>query len=339
MRYLKYSDIALVPNYSECHSRSDGDTSLEFGGKRFKLPIVPANMKTVINADLARWMSENDYFYIMHRFDPEDDRLQFLHMANDEDWRTISISVGVNDSEKEFLIKSASLKQRIDYITIDIAHGHCVRMKGMIEWIADRLPKVTIIAGNVATPDAVADLSAWGADIVKVGVGQGSPCTTKDKTGFTVPMFSCVKRCSKVSFNLEEGFMISEASLKEDFDLPERIPIIADGGIKCNGDISKALCAGAKMVMAGGIFVACTDSPAVSNILGGITHKAYFGSASMENKGHSNHIEGKLKNIHSNDMTYQEKLNEIKQDLQSAISYAGGGNDLNAFKDANYIEL
>ena len=337
MRYLKYSDIALVPNYSECRSRSDGDTSLEFGGQRFKLPIIPANMKSVINSDLVKWMSENDYFYIMHRFDSDDSRLQFLHVANDEDWPTISISVGVNDSEKDLLIKSASLKQRIDYITIDIAHGHCSRMKGMIEWIKSRLPAVTIIAGNVATPDAVADLSAWGADIVKVGIGQGSPCTTKDKTGFTIPMFSCVKRCAKVSFNLEGGFMLSDASLKEDFDLPERIPIIADGGIKCNGDIAKALSAGATMVMAGGMFAACADSPAAESVVDGTAYKAYFGSASAENKGHANHVEGKLTNLGTNNMNFSEKLKEIKQDLQSAISYAGGGG-ISSLGHTKYIE-
>jgi len=153
-----------------------------------------------------------------------------------------------------------------------------------------------------------------------------------------MPMFSCVKKCSKVSFNKEDGFMVSNASLSEDFDIPERVPIIADGGIKHNGDVAKALAAGAKMAMAGGIFASCIDSPATSSTINDVPHKSYFGSASYENKGHKNNIEGKLTNIISNGMTYDEKLKEIKQDIQSSISYSGG-NNLNSLYNIEYIEV
>jgi GMP reductase len=120
-------------------------------------------------------------------------------------------------------------------------------------------------------------------------------------------MFTCVQNCSNVTLNNGTS-----------------IPIIADGGICCNGDIAKALVAGATMVMAGSMFAACTDSPASLININGVNHKAYFGSASAENKGHNNNIEGKLNNIPNNGMTYGEKFNEITQDLQSSISYAGG---------------
>ena len=94
------------------------------------------------------------------------------------------------------------------------------------------------------------------------------------------------------------------------------------------------------MAMAGGMFASCSDSPAACSIIGNVTHKAYFGSASAENKGHNNNIEGKLTNIPCNNMTIGQKLAEITQDLQSSISYAGG-NNLEAFKDNNvaYIEV
>lgn len=317
----KYSDICLVPNYSEVYSRSDCDTFCELGGKNFKLPIIPANMKSVINMRLAKWMSQNDYFYIMHRFDNHlaDD----VGLANSEDWKTISFSVGVKMTDKMHVMNIGKAKNiRVDFLTIDIAHGHCSRMKMMIEHIKKWLPNTKIIAGNVATPSAVRDLASWGADIVKVGIGQGSPCTTKDKTGFTMPMFSCATWCSNVF---------------KDENSEKPIPIIADGGIKCNGDIAKAMVAGASMVMAGGLFAACTDSPAVSSTVNDIPHKAYFGSASAENKGHNNNIEGKLTNIVSNGMTYESKLNEIKQDIQSAISYSGG-DDLSSLKNADYFK-
>ena len=114
--------------------------------------------------------------------------------------------------------------------------------------------------------------------------------------------------------------------------------LIPTGGIKYNGDIAKALCAGATMVMAGGLFASCVDSPAGSTTINNSPHKAYFGSASSENKGHNKHIEGKLTNIPSNGMSYEEKLEEVKEDLQSSISYSGG-NNLNSLHNIKYIEL
>ena len=92
------------------------------------------------------------------------------------------------------------------------------------------------------------------------------------------------------------------------------------------------------MVMAGWLFASCTDSPATPSSIGDVPHKAYFGSASYENKGHKNNIEGKLTNIISNGMTYEGKLKEIKQDIQSSISYSGG-NNLNSLYNIEYIEV
>ena len=325
---LAYKDICLVPNYTECFSRSDCKTSVNLFGKQYKLPIIPANMKSVIDMRLAKWMSENNYFYIMHRFDRK--LLDDVILANSEGWKTISLSTGIKMHDKTQVLKiSKNSNLRLDFLTIDIAHAHCQRMKCMIKYIKEHLPNTKIIAGNVSTPTAVRDLYRWGADIVKIGIGQGSPCTTKYKTGFTMPMFTATKICSNLyaeDFNNTEG---------------APIPIIADGGIEHNGDIAKALVAGATMVMAGGIFAACTDSPAISSIVNNVPHKAYFGSASAENKGHKNHIEGKLTNICSNSMSYEEKLTEITQDIQSAISYAGGNADstLDIFKDVSYMEV
>ena len=321
MKALKYEDVCLLPNYSEVYSRVDCSTETTLCDKKFKLPIIPSNMKSVIDMHLARWMSENDYFYIMHRF--ENSLHEVVSQMNDENWNTISASMGVQMKDKKDVVAISKQKQRVDFITIDIAHGHCERMKIAIECIKKFLPNTKIIAGNVATDQAVRDLSDWGADVVKVGIGQGSPCTTKDKTGFTMPMFSCTQKCS----GLYSGDFVEGSEKK--------IPIIADGGIKCNGDIAKAIVAGANMVMAGGLFAACTDSPAVTSTINDVQHKAYFGSASAENKGHNNNVEGKLTNISCNNMTYEQKLNEITQDLQSSISYAGG-NNLESLQNVDY---
>ena len=317
----KYSDIVLIPQYSECLSRSECDTSVEFCGFNFKLPVIPANMQSVINMNLAKWMSKNDYFYIMHRF--HNDLADNVAIANTENWKVISFSIGVQDADKDKLHKIRSRGNRIDFLTIDIAHGHSKKMIEMIKFIKKELPITKIIAGNVATRQAVIDLANAGADVVKVGIGQGSPCTTKDKTGFTLPMFSCTKYFSSVYIG-------------EDEDNLNKVPIIADGGVECNGDIAKSIVAGADMVMAGGLFASCIDSPAIVIEINGEFHKAYFGSASYENKKHRNHIEGKLNKIKNNGMTYEQKLKEIKQDLQSSISYAGGSN-INILQKTKYL--
>ena len=325
MKALKYSDIVLVPNYSECTTRSDCDVSVEIAGKKFRLPIIPANMKSVINEQLAKWMSDNDLFYIMHRFDI--DIVEFVRRCNEQSWKNISISVGVKEHDEKIIEAIAELKYRVDFITVDIAHGYSRSMCDMLQFIREKLgDSVRVIAGNVATRDAVVALNKWGADIVKLGIGQGSPCTTKDKTGFTVPMFTCVRKCHQCYASQEE------------FDAGKRIPVIADGGVACNGDIAKALVAGADLVMAGGLFASCIDSPADVIMVDNMACKGYFGSASFQNKGHRNHIEGKLNKMESNGMSYEKKFEEITQDLQSAVSYAGGG-DLSSFNKVGHLEV
>ena len=297
-RALKYSDIILVPRYSSAHSRSDLDTTSWLADLRFKLPVMPANMRAVIDTDIARWMSENQYMYAMHRFDV--DIIKFVQKANEENWRCVSISVGVKDEDKNIITKLASLKLKVNYITIDIAHGHSGLMCSMIRHVKRCFPGPSaagpgtfIIAGNVATYQGVSDLVEWGADIVKVGIGQGNVCTTKDKTGFTVPMYTCIEECATLG-----------------------APIIADGGIRCNGDIAKALKAGATMVMMGSQFSRCINSPAETVNRNGAVYKRYFGSASAYNKRTKRHIEGIMKEVPCNQMTYEEKLQEIEDDLK-----------------------
>jgi GMP reductase len=324
MKLLKYQDICLTPKYSDCASRSECNTSVSLSKEdSFKLPIVPANMKSVIDEGVARWLSENNYFYVMHRFDI--DIVSFVREANKENWKTISISIGVQKEDERIVKQISNENLRVDYITIDIAHGHCEKMKKMIKFLRQESPACfihgcKIIAGNVATGSAVRDLYGWGASIVKVGIGQGSPCTTKDKTGFTMPMFSCVQKCSGVHAGMSD----------------DKIPIIADGSVTSSGDIAKAIRAGALMVMSGSLFVGCSDSPAkITLCADGLSRKAYLGSSSAENKGHNNHVEGVRREIGVSNLSYSDKLAEIKQDLQSAISYAGGG-DLSALLRVDY---
>ncbi len=326
---LSYEQVCLLPKCGIVGSRSSCDTSYfdSVTGTLFKVPVMPANMKCCIDTSKAKWMSENGYFYSMHRFG---DNYEFVRTANEEGWKFISVSVGVKESDTDFIDWIVENNMRVDCITIDIAHGHSYSMRLMIEYIKSRY-FCLLVAGNVCTPQACHDLKSWGADMIKVGIAQGGACTTYGKTGFGTPMFSTVLECSQAT----------------------DIPIIADGGIKTNGDISKALAAGAKMVMAGSLFASCIDSPAESiydnswmehapygGLLsnsdeyiqglkvkyGKVVKKVYFGSASKFNKGGDRHIEGKLIQLECNEMTYEQKLTEIQDDIQSAISYSGGLN-------------
>lgn len=326
--YYSYSEVFLKPRYSEFHSRSEADTSITFGNQTFKLPVVPANMECTMNVDKAKYMSENEYFYIMHRFNKDKnepantDNKKFIEVANNENWKNISISLGVKEEDVELIHYCILKNLRIDFLTIDIAHAHSVRMKEMLEFLHSvykrgAYERPFIIAGNVAAAGAVVDLENWGADATKVGIAQGDACTTYGQTGFGAPMFSCIQECADVATK----------------------PIIADGGIRTNGDFAKALVAGGHMVMAGSIFAACIDSPAetvyreiITNELsnrgaGKIIvkpYKTYYGSASAKNKGANIHVEGRVVELECNKMTYAEKLHEITESLQSSISYAGG---------------
>lgn len=305
---LYYDDIYLVPKYSELNSRSEADTSIVFGRNRFLLPVVPSNMMSVINEDWAKFLCDSKYFYVMHRFNGC--TVPFVRKTNQDEWDVISISTGVNEDSLAELEILKNDKCTIDYITIDVAHGHHIKVKNRIEDIKTLFPDVFLIVGNTSTPRATVELEEWGADATKCLIGTGSACSTKFQTGFHVPSFSCIMDCSYVA----------------------KRPIIADGGAKHYGDIAKALVAGATMVMSGGMFASCNDSPAP--FVDGKKH--YFGNASATAKGQNLHVEGFDLQIEMADVSLRERMYEIKQALQSSISYAGG-HDLSCFQKVKYV--
>lgn len=322
---LSYDSVTLRPRISTLTSRALADTSVKLGKHTFNLPVVPANMRDVINPKLAKYLSENGYFYIYHRFGDSSDEtvdanlnpVYFVKLANKENWKVISVSTGVVESSKKEILTYKALRLRVDYITIDVAHAHHENVLNMIGFIREHLPNTFLIVGNVATYEGVDFLSIMEVDAIKVGIGGGSICTTRYMTGFHLPTLHSVY----------EGV----EALKN--RCADGIPIIADGGAQHYGDIAKALTFGATMVMSGGWFASCIDSPA--KIIHG--RKIYRGSTSYEAKGEHKHIEGRTLELDEG-FTYEERLMEIKQSLQSAISYAGGTN-LNAFQHVDWERI
>jgi GMP reductase len=298
---LHYNDVYLIPSYFDGESRSNISTQCILGKFIFDLPVIPANMKCVMDINCAEKITESwTAPYIMHRFG---DTFKFVEDANKQGLNFISISIGVKETDSDLLNKIKANGLQVDCITIDIAHGHSKLMSLMISKVKNLFPDAILIAGNIGTPQAAADLCKWGADVLKVGIGPGAACTTKLKTGFHTPMFSTIMN-------------VADAR-------PTNIPIIADGGISFNGDIAKAIVAGADFVMCGKMFAELSDSPAETLHTPQGIFKEYYGSASEFNKGHTNNIEGKRELLQLNPLTFKSKLKEIKQDLQSAISYAG----------------
>ena len=169
-------------------------------------------------------------------------------------------SVGITNDMMERV--EALVKAKVDVITLDTAHGHS---KGVIEGvrkIKSVYPELQIIAGNIATAEAVRDLVEAGADCVKVGIGPGSICTTRIVAGVGVPQLTAVMDC------VEEGRKYG-------------VPVIADGGLKYSGDIVKALAAGAQVCMMGSMLAGCEESPGETEIYQGRTYKVYRGMGSL----------------------------------------------------------
>ncbi|MEY2876445.1 MAG: hypothetical protein RLZZ373_3816, partial [Pseudomonadota bacterium] len=254
------------------------------------------------------------YFYVMHRFDL--DNVAFARSMRAQGL-FVSLSSGVNPADMAVVDQLAAEGVGADYITIDIAHGHADSVRRMIEHIKTKLPHTFVIAGNVGTPEAVIDLEAWGADATKIGIGPGKVCITRLKTGFGTGgwQLSALKWCARVATK----------------------PMIADGGIRHHGDIAKSVRFGAAMVMIGSLFAGHEESPGKTVEVDGQLFKEYYGSASDFNKGEYRHVEGKriLEPVKGK---LADTLREMREDLQSSISYAGGTR-LQDIRRVNYVIL
>ncbi len=324
MKSLNYNDVFLIPTYSILESRSNVNLSVElFKHPKFhtiKMPVIAANMKTVTGAEMASTLYKLGAMGILHRFQQSlkefNNDCQFILSNN----CPIDISIGVNNLDQLKNFEHGELKPFLRSITIDIAHGHHIKMKNQIIHVKNWLKKyklnnqVDIIAGNVCTSEAVKELSEWGANILKVGIGPGSACTTRIMTGYGIPQFSAVLNCAE----------------KKD---KNNVKIIADGGISTVGDIAKALAGGADAIMTGSLFAGTKESPGPKlrrgNYPNETFYKSYMGSASFESKLNTgnigNHTEGVSMEIpYKGAVKYAIK--DIHDGICSAFSYAGAKN-------------
>lgn len=324
MKSLDYSDVYLIPAYSELKSRSLVDLSVKlFSHPKYHtlgMPVIAANMKTVSGPNMLVKLHDLGAMGILHRFHDTTEEHQ-----NDCEFILakkcpVDLSVGVHNLQILKFFERGENKSFLRSITIDIAHGHHLKMKQQIENVRGWIHKhgldkqIDIIAGNVCTEEAVEQLASWGANIIKVGIGPGSACTTRIMTGYGVPQFSAILDCSKMKHDLG-------------------VKIIADGGISTVGDIAKALAAGADAIMTGSLFAGTKESPGPKlrrgNYPNETFYKSYMGSASYESKLNTEdtgrHTEGVSMDIpYKGAVMYAVK--EIHDGLCSAFSYAGAVN-------------
>ena len=322
---LTFDDVLIVPKFSDIKSRKNCNLRQEIrigGGLSFHLdiPIIAANMDTICEIKMARKMADLGGLGILHRNLDLTTLDEFIHRLHDDN-RTPVIAVGGVHTDKA---KIDWLMDKGIIFCVDMAHGHSQNMKDTLEYICSKKVHPMIIAGNVCTPTGVMQVHAWGADIVKVGVGSGSVCTTRIKTGCGFPQLQAL-------MNITE-------------QLGGSIPIIADGGIRSPGDVTKCLAAGADFVMLGGMLAATDCTPQwegefeykEENISGtryftGKKVIPFRGMASEAVKGHKTHVEGENVSLPAkSEGSTEAVINDICDGIRSAMSYVGA-KDLKEF--------
>ena len=312
--HLDFQDILIKPRYSRLESRSQVSLARTF---RFKyspltlncIPIMAANMDTVGTLEVMQVLAREGLFTVLHKFITYEQFAQHKEFL-DEYKDNYAVSMGIGESELE-RIKNLDKLLNFKTICIDVANGYMEKLVLFCRKVREVFPTKIIIAGNVVCAGMTAELIKNGmVDIVKVGIGGGSACTTRIKTGVGVPQFSAILDCKKLAHNLNAH-------------------IISDGGITCPGDVGKALGVGADFVMIGGQFAGHDENPGQLIEEDGKRFKLFYGMSSShamkKNYGGVNHYrtgEGRCMKI-----KYRGKLTDTISDflggLRSLCTYVG----------------
>jgi IMP dehydrogenase len=319
---LSYDDVLLVPQYSDIRSRTDIDLTSDLGKNLIlKTPIISSPMDTVSESAMANAVSALGGTAVIHRYNTIEEQIGLVMEATNLDNNiTIGAAVGITDD----YLKRATLLHRVgvDFLCLDVAHGHHILMKEAIQNIRAQLgDEVHLMAGNVATLEGINDLSDWGADSVRCNIGGGSICSTRIQTGHGMPGLQTIIECAKTDRDVK---------------------IIADGGIKNSGDAVKALAAGADAVMVGSLLAGTDETPGpVVQDKSGHKWKIYRGMASKEAqikwRGKYSSHEGVSATVPYRGSVI-DVLEEMERGLRSGFSYSGAKNLKELHLKAKFIE-
>ena len=305
---ITYDDVLLVPSYNHWESRKVVDISVtdKSGKLSLELPVMTANMDTITEEAMANFIGEKGGIGVLHRFMSIEENVRIFKACAFPAF--VSIGTASEDLKRAEALRDAGA----DLFCVDVAHAHAKYVGRTLKRIRDMLGKeACIMAGNVATYAGADYLASSKTDLIKVGIGGGSVCTTRIKTGFGVPNLTAIRHCSRVDRS-----------------------VVADGGIRTPGDIVKALAFGADFVMIGSLLAGTrpTPGPVVSRKCENgreIEVKVYRGMASSEvqDEYHGGMAEWKTAEGISTEVPYLETEDHIIADLvgglRSGLTYGG----------------
>ena len=328
---LTFDDVLLIPQYSNILP-SETDISLNLTKKIIlRAPFLSSAMDTVTESKMAIAIAKAGGIGIVHRnLNIKNQSKEILKVKN----KKLVVGAAIGTSKEDLERAKALIDAQCDMIVIDTAHGHSEKVLKILSKLKKLKHSIPICVGNIATGDAAKRLFNSGADIIKVGIGPGSICTTRMVAGIGVPRISAV--------------MEVKESLKN-----KKVKIISDGGIKFSGDIAKALAAGADAIMMGSIFAGTDESPGKKFKLKGKIYKKYRGMGSigaMSSGSANRYFQKKFKDKSKfvpegveGRVEYKGNVSKIiyqlKGGLRSSMGYIGAKNLNEISKNAKFIKI
>jgi len=298
---LSFDDVLIIPKYSEIESRHDVSLETHLGKYSFKIPIIAANMDKICESEMAIAMNKLGGLGVIHRFNTIDYQYEEAKKVRlDNEKNVVAVALGIKDLKE----RSKKLDSVTDIFVLDIAHGHSKHAVDAVKYLKGEYDKY-LVAGNVATKEGALDLYQAGADCIKVGIGPGKVCRTRNVTGCGVPQLTALMDVIK----------------------DKQYDVIADGGIRTSGDIVKSLGVGANAVMLGYLLSGTDETPG-EIFFGkhGLKYKIYRGMSSREVSGR---LDVASEGV-SIDVLYKGSVKQVINDLvmgvKSGLSYVGAKN-------------
>lgn len=316
---LDFNDVLITPKRSNLSSRKEVSLIRKYTFLHSKqtysgIPIMAANMDTVGNIPTLKILSKHNMFTCLHKFIHEDE--DFMSVNFDDYVESMAVSIGMND---ELNLKNFN---NIKYLCLDVANGYTEKFIRFVKSMREKHPTTTIIAGNVVTPEMTEELLVSGADVVKIGIGPGSACFTRQKTGVGYPQLSAIIECADAAHGLGGH-------------------IIGDGGCTTPADIVKGFAAGADFMMIGGMF-SCHDENSKFDSEG---NSLFYGMSSTEAmKKHYGGVakhrtsEGRVVKMKSKG-SLDDTILDILGGLRSACTYVGAKSLKELTKRATFIKV
>ncbi len=263
---LDFEDVLIMPKRSTLKSRSQVELERTFefvnsGQKWSGIPIMVANMDTTGTFEMAKALFQYKIITCIHKHYTLEQWKEFLVSLTDSDFNYFTVSIGITDNDIELLNNIINMDTRIRFICVDVANGYTENFIEKVKIIRASHSSKIIIAGNIVSAEMTEELILAGVDICKAGIGGGSVCTTRIKTGVGRPQLSTIIECADAAHGLKGC-------------------VVSDGGCKNSGDIAKAFAAGADFVMLGGMMAGHEES--AGNVIeeNGVKYKEFYGMSS-----------------------------------------------------------